>query len=167
MVFRIFPVWVYELKKEKILPLNLRGFSLWWGIGRLRQSGVAKQHVSAHFEISPWTDDFVFLTSFTTPAKFLTEEGVTRGAMIAPLVTFTCTRKILRVKKIEIGITTKESEIQNGALAHVYAPRAWSATNIKFFWYCYFVYWLWVVAFPPKPVPQQKISKPREEELKK
>ena len=50
-----------------------------------------------------------------------------RGAIITPLVTFTCTRKILRVKKYKFGTTTKKSEIRNGALAHVMLIRAWPA----------------------------------------
>ena len=51
----------------------------------------------------------------------------------------------------------KKSKIQNGALAHVYALRAWSATKIKFF--------MIIISgngygdgFPPKPLPHQNFD---------
>jgi len=68
----------------------------------LRQSSVAKQRVSAHFDQSKRTTDFIFSTSFTTPVKFLTEQGVTRGGKNFPSRYFHLHKKNPPSEKIEI-----------------------------------------------------------------
>ena len=57
----------------------------------------------------------------------------------------------------------KKSKIQNGALAHVYALRAWSATKIKFF----MMLLAMGVVLPITPLPHQKFEKLCERKLKK
>jgi hypothetical protein len=89
------------------------------------------------------------------PVKFLTDLGVTRGENFSPLVTSSLRKKILRVKKTEMGSTTKK--IQNPEWRTYALLRFFSLTGglIEFFMVIISILATWF-EFPLKPLPHQK-----------
>ncbi len=75
---------VFVLRNKFFFICGHQALKKFMGHRRLRRSGVALQHVSAHFGVAKRTSDFIFQFSFTQLVKFLIGWGGYRRGRFNP-----------------------------------------------------------------------------------